>query len=84
MLEAKRIYDVEAGQRRLTTLQAAAIISVRLMTDGQDKIAMANELQITAMIEDMKLYTNPLSGIRSPKMQLARATTAWCLFSWQT
>lgn len=84
MAEAKRLYDCEAGRYRLTTLQAAVIISVQLMTNGQDKVAMANERQIGARITNMQLYTRPLSRVKSTKMQLARATTAWCVFSWQT
>jgi hypothetical protein len=83
MAEAKRLYELEADEGRITTIQAASTLSQRLMMDGLDKVGMVYEIQITAMVEKVQLNSAP-PPTTNGRLYLNLLTTAWGLFNWRT
>ncbi|KJZ73898.1 hypothetical protein HIM_06791 [Hirsutella minnesotensis 3608] len=82
MAECKRLWETEVDSSQLTTIQTASILSLRHTADGADKLGMAYLRRAVTMAEGIELFTR-----REPKnseMGLARAVTAWGLFSWQS
>ncbi|KAM3503970.1 hypothetical protein MY11210_008515 [Beauveria gryllotalpidicola] len=79
MAEAKRLWDMEAGNVRLTTVQAGPILYLAHAICGSDKIGRAYLIQSVAMAKNLaifKLHSNRVSG----KAQDARDFTAWAIF----
>src|ERR1700735_653351 len=81
MAEARRLWDLEVGRNKLTTIQAAAVMSLRHIADGTDKIGLSYIVQAVTMAEHMSLFTS--NENEDTKSDIARAVTAWSLFSWQ-
>ena len=80
MAESRRLWEIETGNTQLTTIHAAQVLSLRLLGDGADKIGLSYLVHAAAMGEQMELFTRKEEG--NTKMSIARAFTAWSLFSW--
>ncbi|PHH90501.1 hypothetical protein CDD83_3496 [Cordyceps sp. RAO-2017] len=82
MAESKRLWEAEALEERLTTVQTACIFSLRHMADGSDKIGWEYARRATAMADRLGLFRGwePSDG----EMSMARNVTAWGLFTWQS
>ncbi|KAI2465995.1 hypothetical protein F4781DRAFT_445511 [Annulohypoxylon bovei var. microspora] len=84
LAEAKRLWEIEGGSRpgKLTTIQAAIVLSIVATTTAMDKVGTSYLLQGMAMATNLKLFT-ATCGTRDGEMRKARAFTAWGLFCWQ-
>lgn len=81
MAESKRLWELESGKRPLTTIQTASILSLRHMADGAERLGLGYIRQAVTMADAIDLFTRRESI--DNRMSLARAVTAWGLFSWQ-
>ncbi|KAH7264601.1 hypothetical protein B0J15DRAFT_511621 [Fusarium solani] len=83
LAEAKRLWELERySRKRITTLQAGAIICISCNIDGIDKIGASYLAQCIAMGVDMGLFTQTFAS-RSLRQRTVYAMTAWSLFAWQ-
>jgi hypothetical protein len=82
LAEAKRLWELESGRSKLTTIQAGPIINIVLNMSCMDKLGWAYTLKAVALAYDLNLFNPPLEPT-SKEMQGARNFTAWGLFSFQ-
>ncbi|KAH6621622.1 hypothetical protein B0J18DRAFT_432974 [Chaetomium sp. MPI-SDFR-AT-0129] len=83
LAEAKRLWDIEValpGEHKLTTIHAAMSLTLRYGADGADKIGVPFMLKALEIAQEMELFTRVEMG--DTKMSLARAFTAWSIFSY--
>ncbi|ETN39142.1 uncharacterized protein HMPREF1541_05365 [Cyphellophora europaea CBS 101466] len=81
--EAKRIWEQEASQARITTIQAGIILTVFHNLCGLDEIGKAYRIQAIALAHKLHLFDASFSH-GSKRLQNGRAFTAWALFNWET
>ena len=74
--------DMEWEQTRLTTIQAALLLTLIYNLNGSDKIGWRFTLKAIEMADEIQLLGPPLEH-HNPEMQRARTYTAWGLFCWQ-
>lgn len=84
MAEARRLWDMESlpGRSKITTIQAALILSYNTTNNGLDEIGSIYTRRACEMSEDLDLFGPDKYG-RGTVMEKARVFTAWALFSWQ-
>jgi hypothetical protein len=82
LAEAKRLWELELMQSKLTTIQAALFLNGSYNLDGVDAVGWRYASQAIAMADKLHLFAAPPSGT-SEKMRIAREFTAWTLFCWQ-
>ncbi|KAF2994990.1 hypothetical protein E8E13_004061 [Curvularia kusanoi] len=84
MAEARRLWDIESlpGKSKITTIQAALIMSYITTNNGFDEIGAVYSKRACEMGEDLKLF-GPDSHGTGTNIAKARLFTAWALFSWQ-
>lgn len=70
------------GKPKLTTIWAALVISLRYGADGADKLGIPFIQKASEMAHEMGLFTQEEIG--DTRASIARAFTAWSLFSWQS
>jgi hypothetical protein len=81
--EAKRIWELEANEARITTIQAGIIFSVFHNLCGLDEIGQAYRIQAVALAHKLDLFGGTADG-ESDRVQRGREFTAWTLFNWET
>ncbi|KAI1758691.1 hypothetical protein GGR53DRAFT_215836 [Hypoxylon sp. FL1150] len=84
LAEAKRLWEVESQKdsAKLTTIQAAIVLSIVATTTAMDKVGTSYLLQAMATATSIGLFT-ATTGTENEKVRRARAFTAWGLFCWQ-
>ncbi|GAB1311051.1 Nitrogen assimilation transcription factor [Madurella fahalii] len=75
--------QMEWEQRRLTTIQAALMITLIYDLNGSDKIGWRYTVQAIEMAHEIQLLGPPLAH-HGPEMECVRTYTAWALFCWQS
>jgi hypothetical protein len=80
--EAKRLWEIEMGESKLTTLQAALVMNSVYNMDGLDQIGNIYMVQAAKMAYNMDLFS-PSQPDNRTDMDVARQFTAWSFFSWQ-
>jgi hypothetical protein len=74
--------DREWEYSRLTTIQAAALLTLVYILNGSDRIGWRYTLRAIDMANEIQLLGPPAEH-HDREMQCARAYTAWGLFCWQ-
>jgi hypothetical protein len=83
MAEARKLWDIESFRTsRITTIQAALILSYTTTNNGMDEVGTMYLKQACEMGRDLLLF-GPDNNREGVKMGIARAFTAWAIFSWQ-
>lgn len=80
--EAKRLWELEIGQSKLTTLQAALVMNTVYNMDGLDQIGNIYMVEAAKIAHSLNLF-GPQESYARTDMFTARQFTAWGLFSWQ-
>ncbi|CAG7565306.1 unnamed protein product [Fusarium equiseti] len=80
--EARRLWELEAAKPRLTTIQAAIVLSVVYDANGGDEIGRQYLTQAVAAAHSMHLFFQP-TQLDDEVEYNARAITAWSLFGLQ-
>ncbi|RBR26560.1 uncharacterized protein FIESC28_00636 [Fusarium coffeatum] len=80
--EARRLWELEAAKPRLTTIQAAIVLSVVYDANGADEIGRQYLAQAVAAAHTMHLFSQP-TQVDDEVEYNAKAITAWSLFGLQ-
>ncbi|KAF2009605.1 hypothetical protein BU24DRAFT_428504 [Aaosphaeria arxii CBS 175.79] len=81
--EAKRLWELEQEDPKLTTVQAACIMGLCHAENGMDKLAWPYWKRAIAMAKEMRLFSQS-SAPPLNRESIVRSITAWALFSHQT
>ncbi|KAI1075384.1 hypothetical protein F5B20DRAFT_595127 [Whalleya microplaca] len=81
--EARRLWELETGQAKLTTVQSGMLLNVVWNLCAADQTGWQYMVQSVALAHDLKLFDAPLEK-KGGKMQDARDFTAWALFTIQS
>ncbi|KAI7766366.1 hypothetical protein LZL87_013140 [Fusarium oxysporum] len=81
LAEAKRLWELESGKSKLTTLQAAMVLHIIYTINGMDQIGISYLLQSVQLAQDLELFAPEQTEGRT---RTARVFTAWALYRWQS
>jgi hypothetical protein len=84
LAEAKRLWELEDGELRLTTIQAGCLINVTMNDFGLDVPGFAYTLKALNMAQRMGLFSTSAPRSDHTKLEYAKAFTAWGLSTWLT
>ncbi|KAI0884524.1 uncharacterized protein GGS22DRAFT_188736 [Annulohypoxylon maeteangense] len=79
--EALRLFELEQANPTITTIQAAAIISMAHNFNGVDELGWGYTHKSLEMARRMSLFSTSLD--ESTEWQVVAGVTAWCLFNLQ-
>ncbi|KAH7205502.1 hypothetical protein BKA60DRAFT_578446 [Fusarium oxysporum] len=82
LAEARRLWELEIGNARLTTIQAAIVLSLVHDANGSDEVGRSYLAQAVAAAHAMHLFSTPTKNSDDLEYY-ARAFTAWALFGLQ-
>ncbi|KNB19215.1 hypothetical protein FOXG_16637 [Fusarium oxysporum f. sp. lycopersici 4287] len=82
LAEARRLWELEIGNTRLTTIQAAIVLSLVHDANGSDEVGRSYLTQAVAAAHAMHLFSTPTKN-NDDLEYYARAFTAWALFGIQ-
>jgi hypothetical protein len=84
LAEARRLWELESDDEKLTTIQAGCLIHGSLNVNGYDRLGRQYTAQAYEMAQRMGLF-QPFQGRPiDPKFEDARILTALGLATWQT
>ncbi|KAI5465269.1 hypothetical protein BGZ63DRAFT_436822 [Mariannaea sp. PMI_226] len=81
--EAKRLWELEASEPRITTIQAGILFNVFHNLCGLDEIGQAYRIQAIALAHKLRLFDSTVE-VQSERIRQGRAFAAWALFNWET
>ncbi|KAK2590782.1 hypothetical protein QQS21_011536 [Conoideocrella luteorostrata] len=81
--EAKRLWELEATEPRLTTIQAGIIFNVFHNLCGLDEIGQSYRVHAIALAHNLHLFHSSVKE-QSERTRNGRAFTAWALYNWET
>ena len=85
LVEAKRLWEPEAAQPRITTIQAGILLNLLHNMCGLDKIGRAYSVQAIALAHALRLYDDvPAVRGESSRSADGRVFTAWMLYNYET
>lgn len=82
LVEAKRLLELELGESKLTSIQAALVMNIVYNVNALDKIGSTYLVQAISMANKLQLFSETIE-LKDRKMQMAMAFTAWGLYVWQ-
>ncbi|KAH8646343.1 hypothetical protein BX600DRAFT_490687 [Xylariales sp. PMI_506] len=83
LAEAKRLWELETGRRRLTTVQAAMLLNTLLTMNGMDKLGWTYIIQAAGVAQQLRLFDADLE-LKNERERMARNFTAWAFFNFQS
>ncbi|KAJ3455123.1 hypothetical protein MRS44_013723 [Fusarium solani] len=81
LAEAKRLWELESGKVKLTTLHAAMVLHVIYAINGLDQVGVSYLIQSVLLAQGLKLFAPEQTEGRT---RTARVFTAWALYRWQS
>ena len=81
--EAKRIWELEASEPRITTVQSGILFSVFYNLCALDEIGQPYRIHAVALAHKLRLFDSNVPT-SSDRTRNGRAFTAWTLFNWET
>ncbi|KAG6012949.1 hypothetical protein E4U41_005187, partial [Claviceps citrina] len=93
LAEARRIWELECGAARVTTVQAGILLNAIYTLCGLDEVGQAYRVQAVALAGRMGLFERAGGGggegvdegsTREDRVLRGRAFTAWALYNWET
>jgi hypothetical protein len=82
LAEAKRLWELEDGDLKLTTVHAGCLINATMDVNGHDKPGIAYALKALSMAQELGVFLAPLAD--DQKLNDAKAFTAWGISTWLT
>jgi hypothetical protein len=82
LAEAKRLWELEDGELSLTTVHAGCLINAAMDVNGHDKPGIVYAQKALSMAQKLGIFTAPL--VDDPKLNEAKAFTAWGISTWLT
>ena len=83
LAESKRLWELEIGKNRLTTVQAGIIMIHIVYANGMDKFGWSYLLRSMAIARELELSSAQVI-LKNREMQQVRSLTAWSLFNVQS
>jgi len=83
-MEAKRLWELESTQPRITTIQSGILFSVFYNLCGLDVMGQAYRIQAVALAHQLRLFDRAPPLGPDSRVQRGREFTAWALFNWET
>ncbi|KAK1452446.1 hypothetical protein CMEL01_16762 [Colletotrichum melonis] len=83
LAEAKRLWELQASEPRITTVQAGILFSVFHNLCGLDEIGQPYRIQSVVLARKLRLFSTNSLGNSDPKRK-GWAYTAWALYNWET
>jgi len=80
LAETKRLWELEDGKPRLTTIQAGCLINATMNDFGHDKPGFEYALKALSMAQKMGLFVATQAA--ENRFEHVKVFTAWALFSW--
>lgn len=81
--EATRLWDLELGRKNLTTVQAGIVLNLAFSAKSSpEQIGLRYLMPSIPVAEDLGLFGESVVT-DSQRMRVAKAFTAWCLFTYQ-
>ncbi|PHH86765.1 hypothetical protein CDD83_9795 [Cordyceps sp. RAO-2017] len=85
LAEAKRIWELEADEPRITTIQTGILFSVFYNLSGLDEVGQAYRIQSVALARRLRLFDGAARADgEGARMQRGKAFAAWALYNWET
>jgi hypothetical protein len=81
LAEAKRLWELESGKSKLTTLHAAMVLHIIYTINGMDQVGISYLFQSIHLAQNLKLFAPEQTQGRT---KTARVFTAWALYRWQS
>ncbi|KJZ79148.1 hypothetical protein HIM_01299 [Hirsutella minnesotensis 3608] len=81
--EARRIWEFEAGEPRITTIQAGILFSVFYNLCGLDEIGQSYRIHAVALARELRLFERDAHN-DSDRIRNGKAFAAWALYNWET
>jgi hypothetical protein len=82
LAEAKRLWELEDDEPKLTTVHAGCLINAAMDVNGHDKPGIAYARKAVSIAQELGIFRAPLTD--DPKLCDAKAFTAWGLSTWLT
>ncbi|KAK8109399.1 C6 transcription factor, partial [Apiospora kogelbergensis] len=82
LAEAKRLWELEAAEPRLTTIQAGMFFNVFHNLCGLDELGQSYRIHAIALANELGFYDGPITS-PNEKLRHANIYTAWALYSWE-
>jgi len=83
LAEAKRLWELEAAQPRITTVQAGILLNVYYNLCGLDEIGQAYRIQAIALAHKLRLFDSSILNQPNDRLRNGMIFTAWALYSWE-
>jgi hypothetical protein len=82
LAEAKRLWELEDEEPKLTTVHAGCLINAAMDVNGHDKPGIVYALKALNIAQELGLFRAPLT--EDQKLNDAKAFTAWGISTWLT
>lgn len=82
LLEAKRLWELEMGISRLTSIHAAQVLHGALNCNGLSTLGDFYTSQAVIMAHNLRIF-QPAPTQMNPRLRRGREYTAWGLWLWQ-
>ncbi|KAE9579504.1 hypothetical protein CGMCC3_g4725 [Colletotrichum fructicola] len=83
LAEAKRLWELQASEPRLTTIQAGILFSVFHNLCGLDELGQPYRIHSVTLARRLRLFSKSSCGNNDSKRK-GWAYTAWALYNWET
>ena len=81
LVEAKRLWEMEANIAHISTIQAGMILNGISNLSGLDELGHVYRTHCITLADRMNLYDGPVTG-KSERSRQCQIYTAWALFCW--
>lgn len=81
--EVRRIWELEAAEPRITTIQAGILFNILYNLCGLDEIGQAYRIHAVALAQRLRVFDLTVDG-ESTRQRNGKAFAAWALYSWET
>jgi hypothetical protein len=83
LAEAKRLWELESTEARVTTIQTGILLNVFYNLCGLDELGQGFRIRALAMAHELHLYDGPIRD-QSSRIRRGKLFLAWALYSWET
>ncbi|KAK2755598.1 C6 transcription factor [Colletotrichum kahawae] len=83
LAEAKRLWELQASEPRVTTIQAGILFSVFHNLCGLDELGQPYRIQSVTLARRLRLFSKSSCGNNDSRRK-GWAYTAWALYNWET
>ncbi|KAL1869360.1 hypothetical protein Daus18300_005572 [Diaporthe australafricana] len=83
LAEAKRLWELENAEPRITTMQAGILFSVFHNLCGLDEIGQPYRIQAVVLARKLRIFDTMVDN-QSDRLRRGREYAAWAMYNWET